>query len=74
MRQASTASPSMKNGPLDPKLPYRESKILTERLIREQRGNVPIVQPGFMTISAIRLFLRIRSLEFMNAGYSATSP
>ncbi|MGH8078257.1 MAG: NAD-dependent epimerase/dehydratase family protein, partial [Lysobacter sp.] len=29
--------------PLDPKLPYRESKILTERLIREQRGDVPAV-------------------------------
>ena len=29
--------------PLDPKLPYRESKILTERLIHEQRGEVPAV-------------------------------
>lgn len=29
--------------PLDPKLPYRESKILTERLIREQRGDIPVV-------------------------------
>ena len=29
--------------PLDPKLPYRESKILTEHLIHEQRGNVPVV-------------------------------
>ncbi|MEQ8396136.1 NAD-dependent epimerase/dehydratase family protein [Thalassobaculum sp.] len=29
--------------PLDPKLPYRESKILTERLIREQRGSIPAV-------------------------------
>lgn len=29
--------------PLDPKLPYRESKILTERLLREQRGHVPVV-------------------------------
>jgi nucleoside-diphosphate-sugar epimerase/uncharacterized membrane protein len=29
--------------PLDPKLPYRESKIITERLVREQRGTIPVV-------------------------------
>jgi nucleoside-diphosphate-sugar epimerase/uncharacterized membrane protein len=29
--------------PLDPKLPYRESKIRAEALIREQRGGVPAV-------------------------------
>jgi len=29
--------------PLDPKLPYPESKVLTERLICEQRGDVPAV-------------------------------
>jgi len=29
--------------PLDPKLPYRASKIRTERLIREQRGKIPAV-------------------------------
>lgn len=29
--------------PLDPKLPYRESKILTELLLRKQRGDIPIV-------------------------------
>ncbi|MDQ6619705.1 MAG: NAD-dependent epimerase/dehydratase family protein, partial [Pseudomonadota bacterium] len=29
--------------PLDPKLPYRESKIRTERLIHDQRGNIPAV-------------------------------
>lgn len=28
---------------LDPKLPYRESKIRTEALIREQRGEIPVV-------------------------------
>ena len=35
--------PINEDWPLDPKLPYRESKILTERLIREQRGGVPVV-------------------------------
>ncbi|SEP43564.1 vitamin K epoxide reductase family protein [Nitrosovibrio sp. Nv6] len=35
--------PINEDWPLDPKLPYRESKILTERLIREQRANVPVV-------------------------------
>jgi len=35
--------PINEDWPLDPKLPYRESKILTERLIREQRGDVPVV-------------------------------
>jgi nucleoside-diphosphate-sugar epimerase len=29
--------------PLDPKLPYRESKIRAERLIHEQRGSIPAV-------------------------------
>ena len=29
--------------PVDPKLPYRESKIRTERLIHEQRGSIPAV-------------------------------
>ena len=29
--------------PLDPKLPYRASKIETERLIEEQRGAIPVV-------------------------------
>jgi nucleoside-diphosphate-sugar epimerase len=29
--------------PLDPKLPYRESKVRTEKLTREQRGRVPVV-------------------------------
>lgn len=29
--------------PLDPKFPYRESKIRTERLIHDQRGSIPAV-------------------------------
>lgn len=29
--------------PLDPKLPYRASKIETERLVEEQRGAIPVV-------------------------------
>lgn len=29
--------------PLDPKLPYRESKIKTEKLIRKERGAIPAV-------------------------------
>ncbi len=29
--------------PLDPKLPYRASKVRTEKLIREQRGSIPVV-------------------------------
>ena len=29
--------------PLDPKLPYRESKILTELMLRKQHGDTPIV-------------------------------
>jgi nucleoside-diphosphate-sugar epimerase/uncharacterized membrane protein len=29
--------------PLDPKLPYRASKVRTEKLIREQRGSIPSV-------------------------------
>lgn len=29
--------------PVDPKLPYRESKIKTEKLIREERGSIPAV-------------------------------
>jgi nucleoside-diphosphate-sugar epimerase len=35
--------PINEDSPLDPKLPYRESKIRTEQLIREQRGKVPAV-------------------------------
>ena len=35
--------PINEDWPLDPKLPYRESKILTEQLIREQHGNIPVV-------------------------------
>lgn len=31
------------DAPVDPKLPYRESKIRTEALIREQRGDLPVV-------------------------------
>ncbi len=31
------------DSPLDPKLPYRESKIKTEKLIREERGKTPAV-------------------------------
>ncbi len=31
------------DSPLDAKLPYRESKIRTERLIHDQRGRVPVV-------------------------------
>lgn len=36
------------DSPLDPKLPYRESKIRTEALISEQRGAIPavIVRPA----------------------------
>lgn len=29
--------------PLDPKFPYRASKVKTEQLIREQRGSMPVV-------------------------------
>lgn len=29
--------------PLDPKLPYRESKIRTEALLGEQRGSIPVI-------------------------------
>ncbi|MCT7377431.1 SPW repeat domain-containing protein [Chelativorans salis] len=35
--------PINEDWPLDPKLPYRASKIRTEKLIREQRGNIPAV-------------------------------
>ena len=31
------------DSPLDPKLPYRASKIRTERLIHEQRESIPSV-------------------------------
>ena len=31
------------DSPLDPKLPYRASKMKTEKLIREQRGKLPVV-------------------------------
>lgn len=46
-----SASPGHKideDSPLDPKLPYRESKIKTEQLIREQRGEIPgvLVRPA----------------------------
>lgn len=35
--------PIDEDSPLDPRLPYRESKIRTEALIREQRGAIPAV-------------------------------
>ena len=35
--------PIDEDAPLDPKLPYRESKIRTEALIGEQRGSIPAV-------------------------------
>jgi len=35
--------PIDEDAPLDPKLPYRASKIRTEKLIREQRGEIPAV-------------------------------
>ncbi|MDP3857738.1 MAG: vitamin K epoxide reductase family protein [Stagnimonas sp.] len=35
--------PINEDRPLDPKLPYRESKIKTEKLIREERGRIPAV-------------------------------
>jgi nucleoside-diphosphate-sugar epimerase len=35
--------PINEDWPLDPKLPYRESKIRAERLIHEQRGVIPAV-------------------------------
>lgn len=35
--------PIDENAPIDPKLPYRESKIRAERLIREQRDDIPAV-------------------------------
>lgn len=35
--------PIDEDSPLDPKLPYRASKIKTEKLIREQRGAIPAV-------------------------------
>lgn len=36
-------APIDEDWPLDAKLPYRESKIRTEKLIREQRGKIPAV-------------------------------
>jgi len=40
--------PINEDWPLDPKLPYRASKVRTERLIREQHGSIPavIVRPA----------------------------
>jgi nucleoside-diphosphate-sugar epimerase/uncharacterized membrane protein len=35
--------PINEDSPLNPKLPYRESKIKTEKLIREERGRIPAV-------------------------------
>lgn len=35
--------PINEDWPLDPKLPYRESKVRTEQLISEQRGSIPAV-------------------------------
>ncbi len=35
--------PINEDWPLDPKLPYRESKVRTERLIRDQRDGIPAV-------------------------------
>lgn len=35
--------PIDEDSPLAPKLPYRESKIKAERLIREERGRIPVV-------------------------------
>ncbi|MBA3598232.1 MAG: NAD-dependent epimerase/dehydratase family protein, partial [Methylibium sp.] len=35
--------PIDEDAPIDPKLPYRESKIKTEMLIRGQRGDIPAV-------------------------------
>lgn len=36
-------SPIDENSPMDDELPYRESKIRTEKLIRQQRGDIPAV-------------------------------
>lgn len=36
-------TPIDEDSPLDPKLPYRASKIETEQLIREQHGDIPVV-------------------------------
>jgi len=35
--------PIDENSPLDPKLPYRESKIRAEQLLREQHADIPLV-------------------------------
>lgn len=35
--------PIREDSPFDPQLPYRESKIRTERLIHDQRGSIPAV-------------------------------
>lgn len=29
--------------PLEPKFPYPQSKVLTETLVREQHGSIPVV-------------------------------
>lgn len=36
-------TPINESSPLDPKLPYRESKVLTEKIIKEEAGDIPIV-------------------------------
>tara|TARA_Y100001933_G_scaffold196066_1_gene196522 strand:- start:5644 stop:8193 length:2550 start_codon:yes stop_codon:yes gene_type:complete len=35
--------PIDETAPLDPKLPYRESKALTEKLLEEEAGDIPVV-------------------------------
>tara|TARA_R110002096_G_scaffold364311_1_gene557378 strand:- start:17132 stop:19684 length:2553 start_codon:yes stop_codon:yes gene_type:complete len=35
--------PITESSPIDPKLPYRESKALTEQIVKEQAGEIPIV-------------------------------
>ena len=35
--------PVDESSPIDPKLPYRESKALTEQIVKEQAGKTPIV-------------------------------
>lgn len=36
-------TPIDENSPLDPKLPYRESKVLTEKILDEEAGKIPVV-------------------------------
>ncbi len=57
--------------PLDPKLPYRASKVRTEKLIREQHGDIPVAivrPPGSTTICAAPPSSRTRSRASMNAS------